>query len=191
MGISRDETVNKMHIALESLFEEFDQDLDRDGLRDTPKRVVKAFREMLSGYDQSPGEILERQFVCEYDEIIVLKDIAFTSLCEHHLLPFIGEVSIAYLPGLNNKVVGLSKLARLVDCFSKRLQIQERMTVDIAEAMERHLQPLGTAVVVRAHHSCMSCRGVRKPGSVMITSKMNGVFRNEDSARAEVLKLIG
>jgi GTP cyclohydrolase I len=152
---------------------------------------VNAFREMLSGYDQSPGEILERRFVCEYDEIIVLKDIAFTSLCEHHLLPFMGEVSIAYLPGLNNKVVGLSKLARLVDCFSKRLQIQERMTVDIADAMERHLQPLGTAVVVRAHHSCMSCRGVRKPGSVMITSKMNGVFRNEDSARAEVLKLIG
>jgi GTP cyclohydrolase I len=191
MGISRDETVNKMHVALESLFEEFDQDLNRDGLRDTPKRVVNAFREMLSGYDQSPGEILERRFVCEYDEIIVLKDIAFTSLCEHHLLPFMGEVSIAYLPGLNNKVVGLSKLARLVDCFSKRLQIQERMTVDIADAMERHLQPLGTAVVVRAHHSCMSCRGVRKPGSVMITSKMNGVFRNEDSARAEVLKLIG
>ena len=161
----------------------------REGLKDTPKRVVKSWAELYAGYHQKPADILSTVFedgAC--DEVVLLKNISFSSMCEHHMLPFIGVAHIAYLPA--GKVVGLSKLARLTDCFSKRLQIQEKMTSQIADAIEAHLKPRGTAVIIEAHHQCMSCRGVGKQGAVMVTSAMRGVFRENISARNEVLALI-
>jgi GTP cyclohydrolase I len=148
--------------------------------------VVKALREMTAGYKDDPAVVLGKTFEETYDELILLKDIPFTSLCEHHLLPFTGTVDVGYIPG---KVVGLSKLARLVDCFAKRLQMQERLTRQIGEALEQHLEARGVGVVVRGQHSCMACRGVRKSGSTMITSVMLGALRENSSARAEFLAL--
>lgn len=145
-----------------------------EGLRDTPKRVTKAFREMLSGYGADPATILKTTFKENYDEMVVLRDIQFVSLCEHHMLPFTGTAMVGYIP--NDGVVGISKLARLVECFAKRLQVQERMTKQIAEALTEHLEPLGCGVVMTAHHSCMSCRGVKQLNTEMITSAMRGVF---------------
>lgn len=162
------------------------EDPGRDGLKDTPKRVTKALLEMTDGYSQDPKKILSTVFDVSYDEIIIVKDIPFTSLCEHHMLVFSGTVDVGYLPG---KVVGLSKIARLVDCFSKRLQIQERLTKQIETSLSECLEAKGVAVVVKANHSCMSCRGVQKPGSVMVTSAMSGVFRDKPEARAEFLDL--
>lgn len=162
---------------------------EREGLLDTPKRVVKSWKELYGGYGQNPAEILSTVFedgACE--EMVVLKDIEFQSTCEHHMLPFIGKAHVAYIP--NGKVVGLSKLARLVDCFAKRLQIQEKMTKEIAESIETHLKPLGTAVVVEAHHQCMSCRGVKKQGTTMITSAMRGLYMERPEVRAEFMGLI-
>lgn len=162
---------------------------DREGLKETPKRVVKSWAELYAGYHQKPAEILAKVFedgAC--DEVVLLKEIAFSSMCEHHMLPFVGVAHIAYLPA--GKVVGLSKLARLTDCFAKRLQIQEKMTSQIADAIEEHLKPKGTAVIIEAHHQCMSCRGVGKQNTVMVTSAMRGVFRDNQSARNEVLALI-
>jgi len=161
----------------------------REGLRDTPRRVVKSWSELYAGYKQKPAEILSTVFedgAC--DEVVLLKNISFSSMCEHHMLPFLGTAHIAYLP--KGKVVGLSKLARLTECFAKRLQIQEKMTSQIANAIEEHLKPLGTAVIIEAHHQCMSCRGVNKQGTMMVTSAMRGVFREDSSARNEVLALI-
>ena len=135
------------------------EDPARDGLADTPERVLRAWREMTSGYGDDPAEILARTFDETSDEMVVLRNISFHSTCEHHLLPFFGEVSVGYLPG---KVVGISKLARLVDCFARRLQIQERLTRQIAESIEEHLDARGVGVIVRAHHLCMGCRGVRQ-----------------------------
>ncbi len=163
------------------------EDAARDGLKDTPKRVLKAFKEMTTGYAQDPKQILGTVFEQPYDEVVILKHIAFSSLCEHHLLPFVGTVNIGYVPA--EKVVGLSKLARLVDCFANRLQIQERFTRQIAEAIEMHLLAKGVAVTVTASHMCMSCRGVRKPDAAMTTSVMLGVFRDKVEARAEFLEL--
>lgn len=168
------------------LLESIGEDPKRDGLRETPARVVRSLREMTVGYQQSAKEILSKVFDESHDEVVILKDIPFTSLCEHHLLPFTGTVDIGYIPG---KLVGLSKLARLVDCFSQRLQLQERLTRQIAEAIDQHLEAKGTAVVVKARHGCMSCRGVRKPGSEMVTSAMLKVFRDNPTARAEFLHL--
>lgn len=163
------------------------EDPQRSGIVDTPKRVAKALKEMTAGYSEDPVKILSTVFDQEYDEVIVVKDIPFTSLCEHHVLPFVGTVDIGYLP--DGRVVGLSKLARLVDCFSRRLQIQERMTKQIADAIESCLNARGVAVIVSASHACMSCRGVRKPGAAMVTSVMKGVFRDKPEARAEFLEL--
>lgn len=174
--------------AVLRLLEWVGEDTNRDGLKDTPKRVVKSLREMTAGYHQDPRDILGRVFEESYDEIVVLRSIPFVSLCEHHMLPFYGTASIGYLP--SDKVVGLSKLARLVDCFSQRLQMQERLTREIGEAIRDHLSARGVAVLVRGYHSCMSCRGVRKPGAEMVTSVMMGVFRDKPEARAEVLSLL-
>jgi GTP cyclohydrolase IA len=157
-------------------------------LANTPGRFVAALGEMLSGYKDDPKEILSKTFEDDCDEIVVLKSVPFTSLCEHHLLVFSGTVDIGYLPG---KVVGLSKLARLVDCYSRRLQMQERMTRQVATALMTHLDARGAAVVVRGEHSCMSCRGVKKSGCTMITSCCLGVFRDDHSARMEFLHLCG
>jgi len=159
---------------------------ERDGLRDTPARVVKAWREMTAGYAEDPAEILSRTFEESSDEMIILRGISFYSTCEHHMLPFYGTAVVGYLPG---RVVGISKLARLVECFAKRLQIQERMTRQIAEAVETHLDARGVGVVLRAHHLCMGCRGVRQEETEMVTSSMLGTLRTDATSRAEFLRL--
>jgi len=162
------------------------EDPSREGLADTPARVVKALREMTAGYDDDPAEILSRTFEEESDELIILTGISFYSTCEHHLLPFRGTACIGYLPG---KVVGISKLARLVNCFARRLQVQERMTREIAEAIMAHLEARGTAVVLRAHHLCMGCRGVQQQDTDMVTSAMLGTLRSDATSRSEFLRL--
>lgn len=165
------------------------EDPEREGLRDTPKRVVKSWGELYAGYNQKPAEILSTVFedgAC--DEVVILKNITFASMCEHHMIPFLGVAHIAYLPA--GKVVGLSKLARLTECFARRLQIQEKMTTQIADAIQEHLKPKGIAVVIEAHHHCMSSRGVRKQSTAMVTSAMRGVFRENQAARSEVLALL-
>jgi GTP cyclohydrolase I len=158
----------------------------RDGLRDTPARVVRALREMTSGYDDDPEEILSKTFAEHSDELIILRNIEFYSICEHHLLPFYGTASVGYLPG---DVVGISKLARLVHCFARRLQIQERLTRQIADAIALHLHARGTAVIIKAHHLCMGCRGVRQPSTELITSAMLGTMRQDPVTRSEFLQL--
>ena len=173
--------------AVVRLLQGIGEDPTREGLKDTPKRVVKAWREMTVGYHQDPKEILSRVFTETYDEMVISKDIPFTSLCEHHCLPYVGTADIGYLP--NGKVVGLSKLARLVDCFAMRMTIQEGLTRQIADAIAEHLTPRGVAVVIRASHSCLSCRGIKKPGSTMVTSIMTGYFRDKPESRAEFLEL--
>lgn len=162
---------------------------DREGLRDTPKRVVKSWGELFAGYTQNPDEILSTCFedgAC--DELVLLKNIEFASMCEHHMLPFRGVAHVGYLP--NGKVVGLSKLARLVDCFAKRLQIQEKLTTQISETIEKVLNPKGVGVIIEAHHQCMSCRGVGKQQATMVTSSMRGAFRDSPAARSELLSLV-
>lgn len=164
-------------------------DPNREGLLDTPNRVVKMWRDLFAGYAQQPAEILKRDFDRDgYDQMIVCRDIEFHSTCEHHLLPFFGTATVAYIP--DKKIVGLSKLARLVDCYARRLQIQERMTEQIAAAMATHLQPRGSAVVVEAKHYCMICRGVQKQQSSMVTSSLKGLFFDDPKARAEFYQLV-
>ena len=165
------------------------EDPTREGLLDTPKRVVKSWKELYKGYTEDPKTILSTVFEDgSCDEMVILKDIEFQSMCEHHVLPFIGKAHVAYLP--NGKVVGLSKLARLVDCFAKRLQIQEKMTQQISSEIQKHLNPKGVAVVIEAHHQCMSCRGVGKQNTTMITSSMLGMFRDDAKVRHEFLQLV-
>ena len=168
---------------------------DSPDVIDTPKRVVKAMQEMTSGYEVKIDKLLAVGFDGDkYDAIIALRDIAFVSMCEHHMLPFIGTAGVAYIPQADAdgkyRVVGISKLARLVDAYARRLQLQERMTTQISDALETHLKPRGVAVIVEAHHSCMSCRGVRKSGSTMATSVLTGLFKKDIAARAEVLAMI-
>ncbi|MCH2548136.1 MAG: GTP cyclohydrolase I FolE [Alphaproteobacteria bacterium] len=162
----------------------------REGLLDTPKRVTKAFEQYFSGYDTDPAELLSRTFeeVDGYDEMVVLRDIRFESHCEHHLAPFIGVAHIAYLP--ETRVVGISKLARLVDAYSKRLQIQEKLTAQIANTLNDVLQPKGVAVVLEAQHQCMTTRGVHKTGVTMQTSRMLGLFRQDPRTRQEFFSLM-
>lgn len=174
--------------AVVSLLRMIGEDPARDGLLETPRRVVKALREMTAGYAEQPAEILSRTFEESSDELIVLRGIEFHSTCEHHLLPFHGTASVGYLPG---KVVGISKLARLVNCFARRLQIQERLTRQIADAVSEHLEARGAAVVVKAHHLCMGCRGVKLAGTEMITSAMLGTLREDAVTRGEFLRLAG
>lgn len=176
--------------AVRTLLRWAGDDPGREGLLDTPKRVVKAFEEYFAGYDTDPKEILSRTFreVDGYDEMVILRDITFESHCEHHMAPFIGRAHIAYMP--DRKVVGISKLARLVDIFAKRLQIQEKMTAQIANALNEVLQPKGVAVVIEATHQCMTTRGAHKPGVAMQTSHMTGLFRSDSRTRQEFLSLI-
>jgi len=162
------------------------EDPQRDGLRDTPERVLRALKEMTAGYGDDPRAILTRQFAVGYDELVIERGIPFWSLCEHHLLPFHGTATVGYLPGA--RVVGLSKLVRLVECFARRLQVQERLTVEIAEALLEHLRARGVGVILRARHGCMETRGVRAPAET-VTSAMLGVFRDDAKARAELLAL--
>lgn len=162
------------------------EDFNRDGLKDTPGRVARSIRELTAGYNEKPSEILSKVFEVNYDEMVVLKDIEFWSLCEHHMLPFHGTASIGYIP--NGKVVGISKLARLVACFSRRLQVQERLTFQIAHAINENLHPAGVGVILNATHLCMALRGVKTPAT-MITSALLGAFKEEGTTRNEFLKL--
>ncbi|ENZ82154.1 MULTISPECIES: GTP cyclohydrolase I FolE [Caulobacter] len=166
-------------------------DPEREGLIDTPLRVARAWKEYCEGYDEDPGEHLSRVFeeVGGYDDIVLLKDIPFQSHCEHHMAPIIGKAHIAYLP--RNHVVGISKLARVLHGYARRLQVQERLTAEIADCLWENLKPLGVAVVIEASHACMSGRGVRTPGVAMKTSRMMGVFREDERSRREVLALMG
>lgn len=177
--------------AVRTLIRWAGDDPRREGLLDTPKRVVRAYREFFAGYAEDPAAVLLRTFeeVEGYDEMIVLRDIRFESHCEHHLAPIIGRAHVAYLP--NRRVVGISKLARLVDIYAKRMQIQEKMTAQIADTLEEVLQPLGVGVIIDASHQCMSTRGVHKAGVSMVTSRMRGAFRDDASTRREFLAIVG
>ena len=165
------------------------EDVTRHDIKDTPKRVAEMYEEILGGTKVNPEKELEVVFEKEHDEIVLLKGIPLYSMCEHHMLPFIGRAHVAYIPS-NNKVTGLSKIARVVDAFSKRLQVQERLTTDIAELIMRKLSPKGVLVVIEAEHLCMSMRGVKKPGVLTITSAVRGVFRQNEKTRAEAMSLI-
>ncbi len=161
---------------------------DREGLRKTPQRVARMYAELFEGLAADPREHLKTFFEEKYDELVVLRDIPFHSMCEHHLLPFMGKAHIAYLP--DGKVIGLSKMARVVDAFAHRPQVQERLTTQVAEILMQELGAKGVAVVIEAEHSCMTCRGVKKPGSVMVTSAVLGLCRTSASTRAEVMALL-
>ncbi|MBT3550235.1 MAG: GTP cyclohydrolase I FolE [Rhodospirillaceae bacterium] len=184
---SREETEEAVRVLLRWAGD----DPERPGLLGTPDRVVRAYEEYFQGYSQDPHELLGRTFdeTDGYDEIVVLKDIPFASHCEHHIAPIIGKVHVAYLP--SSKVVGISKLARLVETYARRLQIQEKLTAQIANTLNEVLQPKGVAVVVEAAHECMTTRGIDKPGVNMVTSRMIGAFRDDPSTRREFLAMIG
>jgi len=164
------------------------EDIEREGLKGTPQRVARMYAELLGGMHEDPRKHIRRVFTEKYDEIVLLRDIPFYSICEHHLLPFIGSAHVAYLP--SGVVLGVSKLARVVDCFSRRLQVQERLTDQIADFIMASLKPRGVAVVLEAAHSCMTIRGARKPGSVMVTSALRGIFKKDPRSRSEVMSLI-
>jgi GTP cyclohydrolase I len=183
---SRDEAEE----AVRTLIRWAGDDPQREGLVDTPSRVVRAYEEWFAGYDLDPEEMLQRTFeeVEGYDEMVVLRDIRFESYCEHHLAPIIGKAHIAYLP--KSRVIGISKLVRLLEAYAKRLQIQEKLTAQIANLLDRVLQPRGVGVVIEAQHQCMTTRGVHKPGVAMVTSRMLGAFRNDVETRREFLALI-
>ena len=177
--------------AIRTLIAWTGDDPQREGLLDTPKRVARAWKEYCIGYEEDPAIHLSRIFeeVGGYDEVVLLKDIPFQSHCEHHMAPIIGKAAIAYLP--ENHVVGISKLARVLHGFARRLQIQERLTAEVANCIWEHLKPRGVAVVIEASHACMTARGVRTPGVAMTTSRMMGVFLDDSRSREEVLKLMG
>jgi len=164
------------------------EDTSREGLKNTPKRVAAMYAELLAGMNEDPAEHIRSVFTEKYDEIVLLRDIPFYSICEHHLMPFIGSAHVAYLP--SGIVLGVSKLARIVDCFSRRLQVQERLTDQIADFLMTSLKPQGVAVVLEASHSCMTIRGVKKPGSVMVTSSLRGIFRKDPKSREEIMSLM-
>ena len=184
---SQDEAIE----AVKTLIRWAGDNPQREGLSETPKRVVKSYKDFFSGYELDPREILSKKFkeVDGYDEMIILKDIRLESHCEHHMVPFIGNAHVGYLP--RKKVVGLSKLARLVEVFAKRLQIQEKLTAQIANAIDEVLQPKGVGVIIEASHLCVSTRGIHKHESKMVTSRMLGSFRNDQATRKEFLDLIG
>lgn len=177
--------------AIRTLIEWTGDDPSREGLLDTPARVARAWKEYCQGYAEDPSIHLSRVFeeVGGYDEIVLLKDIPFQSHCEHHMAPIIGKAAIAYLP--TDRVVGISKLARVLHGYARRLQVQERLTAEVADCIWQHLQPQGVAVVIEASHACMTARGVRTPGVGMVTSRMMGTFRDDNRSREEVLKLMG
>jgi GTP cyclohydrolase I len=181
----------EVQAAIRTLIEWTGDDPEREGLRDTPKRVARAWKEYCQGYGEDPAIHLSRVFeeVGGYDEVVLLKDIPFQSHCEHHMAPIIGKAAIAYLP--RNHVVGISKLARVLHGYSRRLQIQERLTAEVAQCIWDNLQPHGVAVVIDASHACMTARGVRTPGVGMVTSRLMGCFLDDQSSRKEVLSLMG
>lgn len=179
----------KIETAIKMILEAIGEDPKREDLLATPARVAEMYEEVFSGIKQKPEEALEVLLAEDHDEIVLLKDIPLYSICEHHLLPFIGKAHIAYLPA-GNRVTGLSKLARVVEILSKRLQVQERLTTDIADIIMKKLKPKGVLVIIEAEHMCMSMRGIKKPGILTITSAVRGIFRENQKTRAEALALI-
>ena len=176
--------------AVREILEAVGDDPDREGLRDTPERVARMYAEIFGGLDEDPGAHLKTTFAAEHDEMVMVRDLPIASVCEHHLVPFIGKAHVAYIPGEDGRITGLSKLARLVDAYAKRPQVQERLTTQIADEIERTLEPRGVMVVVEAEHLCMSMRGVRKPGATTVTSAVRGIFRDNPATRAEAMAFI-
>ncbi len=192
-GAAGDATVDHARIeaAVREILIAIGEDPDRDGLVDTPGRVGRMYAEVCQGLHLDPDRHLEKTFEVDHDEMVMVRDIPLYSLCEHHLLPFIGTAHCAYIPNDGGRITGLSKLARVVDEFARRPQVQERLTRQIADAIERTLRPRGVLVVLEAEHLCMSMRGVRKPGTTTITSVVHGIFRTEVSTRLEAMRLLG
>ena len=180
----------RLTAAVRELLFALGEDPDRDGLQATPSRVARMYAEVVSGMEEDPAAHLSTVFAVDHDELVLVRDISFSSMCEHHLLPFIGRAHVGYIPGPSGMVTGLSKLARLVDGYARRLQVQERLTTQIASAIERALAPTGVIVVLEAEHLCMSIRGVAKPGAETVTSAVRGQFRTDARARGEALSLI-
>jgi len=172
------------------LLEAIGEDRGREGLLATPRRVAAMYEELFAGVDEDPAGYLTVTFEANHDEMVMVRDIPFASLCEHHMVPFMGKVHVGYIPGDDGRVTGLSKLARLVDVYARRLQVQERMTTQIADTMESALEPRGVLVVVEAEHLCISMRGVKKPGTLTITSAVRGLFRDDPRTRAEAMQYV-
>ena len=182
--------LDRISAAVREILEAIGEDPDRDGLRETPDRVARMYAEVCSGLHEEPAEQLIKTFDVDHDEMVMVRDIPLYSLCEHHLLPFVGRAHVAYIPQKGGMITGLSKLARLVEGYAQRLQVQERLTSQVADAIQRTLDPQGTLVVVEAEHLCMSMRGVTKPGAVTVTSSVQGIFRTKVSTRLEAMRFI-
>ncbi len=182
--------LERIRAAVVEILEAIGEDSQRDGLQRTPERVAKMYAEVFAGLREDPEHHLEVQFEAGHDEMVLVKDIAFYSMCEHHLLPFVGKAHVAYVPGEQGKITGLSKLARLVEAYARRPQVQERLTSQVADKLMEALNPRGALVVIEAEHQCMSMRGVQKPGSLTLTSAVRGIFL-ADATRAEAFQLIG
>jgi GTP cyclohydrolase IA len=178
----------KIEKAVRSILQAIGEDPNREGLKRTPQRVAAMYAELFGGYHDDPARHLRTFFTERYDEIVILRDIPFHSICEHHLMPFVGKAHIAYLP--DGRVIGISKLARLVETFSHRLQVQERLTTQVADMLMEYLKPKGVVVIMSAQHTCMTIRGVKKPGSSMITSALRGIFKTNLASRTEILSLL-
>jgi GTP cyclohydrolase I len=182
--------VKRVEAAVTEMLIAIGEDVGRDGLLNTPRRVASMYEELFSGLHDDPARHLEVTFAAEHDEMVMVRDIPFASLCEHHLVPFLGKAHVAYIPAEDGRITGLSKLARLVDGYARRLQVQERMTTEIADAIDKVLAPRGVLVVIEAEHLCMSMRGVKKPGTVTVTSSVRGLFRSDVATRAEAMQFI-
>lgn len=184
--IDRDRVENAVREILAAIGE----DPDRDGLKETPARVARAYEEQFAGLGQRPGDVLTTVFEADHEEMVLVKDIELYSTCEHHLVPFYGSAHVGYIPNSDGRITGLSKLARLVDVFARRPQVQERLTAQVADSVMEHLEPRGVIVAIEAEHLCMTMRGVRKPGAKTVTSAVRGIFRSSDRTRAEAMSLI-
>ena len=186
MTVDRD----RIERLVAELLEAIGEDPRREGLVATPRRVAAMYEELFAGLDDDPEDYLTVTFAAEHDEMVMVRDIPFASLCEHHMIPFMGKVHVGYIPGEDGRITGLSKLARLVEAYARRLQVQERMTTQIADTMEKVLGPRGVLVVVEAEHLCMAMRGVKKPGTLTITSAVRGLFRDDARTRAEAMQYV-
>ncbi len=180
--------IKKIEKAVREILLAVGEDIEREGLKKTPERVARMYVELLGGMQEKPERYLRSVFIENYEEIVLLREIPFYSICEHHLMPFIGQAHVAYLP--SGRILGISKLARIVDCFARRLQAQERLTYQIADFIMNKLKPQGVAVVLEASHSCMTIRGIKKPGSVMVTSALRGIFKRDPKSRSEIMSLM-
>jgi GTP cyclohydrolase I len=182
--------IARIEAAVLEILAAIGEDPERDGLQKTPGRVARMYEELFAGFQENPSDHLEVTFAADHDEMVMVRDIPFASLCEHHMVPFMGRAHVAYIPGSDGRITGLSKLARLVDGFAKRLQVQERMTSQIADAIESALDPKGVLVVVEAEHLCMSMRGIKKSGTSTVTSAVRGLFRTDTSTRFEAMQFV-